>query len=273
MMELDIYMMGLDICTVERFFVVGSDGTLSVSGRAESQSHKWAPGGGGVKRAGFFETSKIRQTPIQTLDKPGKLRHNSPIDSKTFGSIFHQRHSKEIKMTNVIALPSFDNHAKAILKGWKTFDKAQDKLSTVVTTAMQQFVDTWAIQVGKDEKSVKAMGKAIRDSQIVIDAVATGQMEKKTFTEYAQSAMRALHYGVEFSPALKNDETKKLPFSKKAPSANAKAGKVTSTTRAELDKTISKALHQARLIGLEGFAADLIDLCTEALADFKEIKE
>ena len=59
-------------------------------------------------------------------------------------------------MTNVITLPSFDSHAKSILKGWKTFDKAQDKLSAVVCTTMQKFVDTWSIQVGKDEKAVKA---------------------------------------------------------------------------------------------------------------------
>ena len=68
--------MVLDIYTVEWIFVVGPDGTLSVSGRAESQSHKWGPGCGGVNRAGFFEPSKIRQTLIQTLDKPGALRYS-----------------------------------------------------------------------------------------------------------------------------------------------------------------------------------------------------
>ena len=176
-------------------------------------------------------------------------------------------------MTNVITLPSFDSHAKSILKGWKTFDKAQDKLSAVVCTTMQKFVDTWAVQVGKDEKACKALGKAIRESQVVIDAVATGQMEKRTFTEYAQSAMRALHYGVEFTPALKNDAEKILPFSKKATPATAKAGKVTSTTREELDKTISKAIAQARMIKQGNFAAELVDLCIEYLDGFKEITE
>ena len=176
-------------------------------------------------------------------------------------------------MTNVITLPSFDSHAKSILKGWKTFDKAQDKLSAVVCTTMQRFVDTWTVQVGKDEKSVKALGKAIRESQVVIDAVATGQMEKRTFTEYAQSAMRALHYGVEFTPALKNDAEKILPFSKKATPATAKAGKVTSTTREELDKTISKAIAQARILGLSEFSASMVDLAVESLDGFKEIAE
>jgi hypothetical protein len=176
-------------------------------------------------------------------------------------------------MTNVIVLPSFDSHAKSILKGWKSFDNAQDKLSIVVCTAMQKFVDTWLVQVGKDEKAIKAMGKAIRESQVVIDACATGQMEKKTFTEYAQSAMRALHYGVEFSPALKNDESKKLPFSKKSTPATAKAGKVSSTTREELDKTISKAIAQARILGLSEFSASMVDLAIESLDGFKEVTE
>jgi hypothetical protein len=176
-------------------------------------------------------------------------------------------------MTNVIVLPSFDSHAKTILKGHKAFDKASEKLSEAVGKAMQKFVDTWAVQVGKDEKACKAMGKAIRDSQVVLDAVATGQMERKTFTEYAQSAMRALHYGVEFTPSLKNDDTKKLPFSKKSTPATAKAGKVTSTTREELDKTISKAIAQARLLGLSEFSASMVDLAIESLDGFKEVTE
>jgi hypothetical protein len=174
-------------------------------------------------------------------------------------------------MTNVITRPSFDATAKHILNGWKAFDKAQDKLSAVVCSSMQLFVDQWHVQVGKDEKSVKAMGKAIRESQVVIDAAATGQMEKRTFTEYAQSAMRALHYGVEFSPALKNDTSKILPYSKKATATPAKAGKIESTTRVELDKTISKAIAQARMLGLSEFSAAMVDLAIESLDGFKEL--
>ena len=176
-------------------------------------------------------------------------------------------------MSNVITLPSFDSHAKALIKGHKAFDKASSNLSTLVCSTMQRFVDTWLVQVGKDEKACKAMGKAIRDSQVVIDVVASGSMVQKTFTEYAQGAMRALHYGVEFTPTLKNDATKILPFSKKSTPATAKAGKVQSTTREELDKTISKALQQARLLGLSEFSASMVDLAIESLDGFKEITE
>jgi len=166
---------------------------------------------------------------------------------------------------------SFDKFATEIVKGYKAFDSAQAKLSGLVETTMQQFVDHVATTMGRDQKACEAMRKAINDSQVVIDTVAQGIMEKKTFTEYAQSAMRALHFNVEFAPSLKNDETKKLPWSKKGTSnTGTKAGKVTSTSREELDKTLSKALAQARILGLTEFAANVLDLAIDSLDGFKE---
>jgi hypothetical protein len=52
-----------------------------------------------------------------------------------------------------------------------------------------------------------------------------------------------------------------------------KTGKVEVTDRAALDKTLSKALHQARLLGLTEFAAIILDHCIDSLDDFKEITE
>ena len=51
-----------------------------------------------------------------------------------------------------------------------------------------------------------------------------------------------------------------------------KTGKVESTDRAALDKTLSKALHQARLLGLTEFAAVMLDHCVDCLDEFKEIE-
>lgn len=176
----------------------------------------------------------------------------------------------QVQKQNPVAI-SFDSFARDIVKGYKSFDKAQSKLSTTVESTMQRFVDYVAVTLGRDEKACKALQKAVADSQIVIDTVAAGIMEKKTFTEYAQSAARALHYNVPFAASLKNDDSKKLPWSKKpATAATAKAGKVTSTTREELDKTLSKALAQARVLGLTEFAADVLDLALERLDGFKE---
>lgn len=168
---------------------------------------------------------------------------------------------------------SFDSHARAIIGGYKAFDAASGKLTATVNREMQGHIDAWFIANGKDEASVKALGASIRDSQVVLDIVATGAMEKKTFTEYAQSAMRALHYGVPFTADLKNDPDMGLPWGKAGKGASAaKSGKVTSTTREALDKTISKALEQARALGLLEFAADLVDLATDSLDGFTETK-
>jgi hypothetical protein len=175
-----------------------------------------------------------------------------------------------MSVQNIVTV-SFDKFAADIVKGFKAFDKAQGKLSTTVDTSMQRFVDHVAVTLGRDEKACKALQKAVADSQIVIDTVAAGIMEKKTFTEYAQSAARALHFNVPFAASLKNDDTKKLPWSKKgAATSSAKAGKVTSTSREELDKTLSKALAQARVLGLTEFAANVLDLALESLDGFKE---
>ena len=167
---------------------------------------------------------------------------------------------------------NFDSFAREIVKGYKGFDKAQTKLSAIVDSTMQRFVDHVSVTLGRDKKACEALKKAVADSQIVIDTVAAGIMEKKTFTEYAQSAQRALHYNVPFAASLKNDKAMSLPWSKAGAGTGVptKAGKVTVTNRAELDKTICKVLAQARAIGQLGFAADLLDLCHDRLDGFKE---
>jgi hypothetical protein len=166
---------------------------------------------------------------------------------------------------------SFDKFATEIVKGYKSFDKAQSKLSQTVCTTMQQFVDHVAVTRGRDKAACEAMKKAIGDSQIVIDTVAAGIMEKKTFTEYAQSAQRALHFNVPFTPSLKNDKEKSLPWGKAGKAQGSPiSGKAVSTSRADLDKTLSKALAQARALGLNEFAADILDHCIGCLDGFKE---
>jgi hypothetical protein len=52
-----------------------------------------------------------------------------------------------------------------------------------------------------------------------------------------------------------------------------KTGKVEVTDRAALDQTLSKAIKQARLLGLLEFAAVMLDHCIESLDGFKEITE
>jgi hypothetical protein len=176
-----------------------------------------------------------------------------------------------MQMSEVKLVPvSFDSAALGIIKAMDKADKAYIKATGEVQRLMQGFVDAWFIANGKDERSVKAMGKEIRESQAVLDLVAQGACEKKTFTEYAQSAMRALHYGIPFTADLKNDAEKKLPWGKASTPAAQKSGKVVSTTRADADKTLSKALAQYRALGLTEFAAGMLDLALESLDGFTE---
>jgi len=70
--------------------------------------------------------------------------------------------------------------------------------------------------------------------------------------------------------AVKNkSEAKSEAEAEKKP----KTGKVEVTDRAALDQTLSKALKQARLLGLLDFAAVLLDHCIESLDDFSEATE
>ena len=174
-------------------------------------------------------------------------------------------------MTNVIAL-SFDKPATKIIGAYKSFDGAQAKLGTVVSTEFQSFIDSWSIANDRGQESCKALQKAIVDCDAVVNIVASGAMLRKTFVEYAQSAARALHFGIAFEASLKNNDAYKLPWSK---SASAKSdpkvsGTVQSTSRDALDKTISKALAQMRILGLTELAADTLDLMIDRLDGFKE---
>ena len=176
-----------------------------------------------------------------------------------------------IQTVQTVSIPSFDKRAKVIIDATKKADTAFAKLSDTIQITMQQHVDDFAINVGHDKKACTLLRDSIVDSQVVIDAVAIGLMEQKTFTEYAQSAMRALHFNVEFSPALKNNKDYKLPWSKKtSTSTDKKAGKVEVTTIESLFETMRKAIKQTRLLNLSLQTGLLIDVCLELDPEFKE---
>lgn len=181
---------------------------------------------------------------------------------------------KQIK-TPAIKAPAFDAYAKTIIKGYESFDNATAKLSATVHSTMQAYIDVCSkAGLSRDKAGCNALGKAIRECDAVQAIVATGAMEKKTFTEYAQSAMRAFFHGVPFEASLKNNKEMGLPWGNAKPSsATPKAGKQIETSRKELDKTLTKALVQARALGLTEFAANMLDLCIDSLDNFSETAE
>ena len=167
-------------------------------------------------------------------------------------------------------VPSFDRGAKAIIAAQTAADKIAVKTSDAIAKAIQRHLDSCATAgVPRDLPGVNAIGKGIRECQVFLDSVAIGFFEKKTITEYAQGAMRAYFHNVAFSAALKNDPAYKIP----AKDGSVKAGAVSVTTTAAFHKTLIKALRQARMLGLEEQAADMLDFLLESFDGFSETED
>jgi hypothetical protein len=174
--------------------------------------------------------------------------------------------------------PSFDAYAKSIITAKAAAFKALAKADVAIDVTMQNFIDAWSLAgFDKSRAAVDALGAAIRESETVKSLKDTTWLKRKTFTEYANSAMRAYFHGLPFKQELKNKPDLILPWGK-ASGGKTGGGKTGgtdvpdagATSRAELDKTLSKALAQARMLGLTEFAANVLDLCLESLDDFKE---
>ena len=174
-------------------------------------------------------------------------------------------------MTTVNIKPvSFDTSAKTIVSAQRVHDKASAKFAGALQISMQQFCDTWFLENGKSIESIKALGKTIRESKVVADIVLSGAMVKKTWTEYAQSAMRAVFHGVAWEGKLKNNPDYALPGGKVSTPTAEKAGKVSITTIESAHKTLQKALSQYRMMNQSMLVAALLDAVQEFYPDFVE---
>ena len=174
-------------------------------------------------------------------------------------------------MTTVTIKPvSFNVAAKSIVLAYAAMDKIAGKTRDTIQITMQGFCDAWLIANGKSIESCKALGKTIRESEIVVKVVASGAIDKKTFTEYAQSAMRAVFHGVAWEAGLKNDPAYALPGGKVSTPAAEKAGKVSVTTISEAHKTLCKAIAQYRMLNQSMLVAALLDAVQEFYPDFVE---
>lgn len=167
-------------------------------------------------------------------------------------------------------VPSFDASARAIVTAQRAFDKVAVKASAAIVQAIQMHLDACSVAgVPRDLPGVNAVGKGIRECQVFLDSVAQGLFEKKTITEYAQSAMRAYFHNVPFTPALKNDAAMKIP----AKDGSVKsAGSVKTTSNEALYKTLQKAIGQCRVLGMDEQAADLLDFCLDTFTGFSEVE-
>ncbi len=119
---------------------------------------------------------------------------------------------------------SFEKHAASIVKARIAADRAESKFTDVVNASINAFIDTVrAAGIKADEASCKALAVELSGCQVVVDAIASGLFEAKTFTEYARGAERAFFHGVPWSASLKNNPDMGLPWSKpRGPKGKAK---------------------------------------------------
>jgi hypothetical protein len=137
----------------------------------------------------------------------------------------------------------------------------QDKAINVVLDAMTLACDKPKAEFMKGNAKTNDARKEIKE---MFDAIISPTCSKASAAQYQSAFWIAFETGVAFQRDLVN----KKSDAKK--DATPKAGKVTSTSRTDLDKTLSKALAQARMLGLTEFAATMLDHCIESLDGFKE---
>jgi hypothetical protein len=165
--------------------------------------------------------------------------------------------SKSI-VSSIIA--SFKGEAAAVAKARALQDKEINKA-----------LDAMILACDKPKAEFMKGNSTKNPARAEVNAIFGALVENKfissnTATNYAQCFWIAFESGVPFSRTLANEKS----AAKTKKPATAKSGAVTSTSRADLDKTLSKALGQARALGLTEFAATMLDHCLESLEGFKE---
>lgn len=163
---------------------------------------------------------------------------------------------------------SFESHAATIINARIQADKAESKFRDVLGIAMNGFIDA-ARKAGikADEATCKALAVEVSGCQTVVDAVASGLFEAKTFQEYAQGAQRAFFHGVPWTASLKNDPAMALPWSKRAKTgAKPAAGKAPSEAMAPAPDMGTQSTEEIRAF-VQGQARTLLAYLNKHLAN------
>jgi hypothetical protein len=154
---------------------------------------------------------------------------------------------------------SFEGEAKAIAKARTDQDKSINVALDAMTLACDKPKALFMKGNAKTNEA-RAEVKAIFDG-----LVEKGFISKSSGVSYACAFWIAFEQGIPFQRDLNNKKENAGEST-----ATPKSGKVTSTSRTDLDKTLSKALAQARMLGLTEFAANVLDLCLDSLEGFTE---
>jgi hypothetical protein len=160
---------------------------------------------------------------------------------------------------------------KSFDKGAKTLDKVrqdQDKAIQATLDAMTIACDKpKALFLKGNAKTNPARGQI----KAMFDAICeAGYISKSSAASYQTAFWIAFEQGVPFQRDLNNKAKPESESTGEAKTSTKASGAVQSTSRKDLDKTLSKALAQARLLGLTDFAAEVLDLCIDRLDGFEE---
>lgn len=156
-----------------------------------------------------------------------------------------------------------------VVKLFKGEGETLAKIRTEQDKAIQAVLDAMLLACDKPKelfmKGNAKTNEARGEVKAMFDAIVGPTCSQSSANSYASAFWIAFERGIPFQRDLNNKKEKG-----ESTPAIPKSGKVTSTSRTDLDKTLSKALAQARTLGLTDFAADILDLCIERLEGFKE---
>ncbi len=174
-------------------------------------------------------------------------------------------------------MAKFTKIHSAIIGAFKSAKVQADKLLadsvTKQNAEIQKLVDAHivACTTTKAEylKGNSVKNDARREVKELFESLAKAEyISQKSATQYQTCFWIAFEKGIPFSRDLVNAKAKAK--AEKTKTETAKAGKVEVTTIAEMHKTLSKALAQARILNQTIFAGELVDFIIATYPDFKE---
>ena len=165
------------------------------------------------------------------------------------------------------------NLTSKVIKLFHGEGEAVAKIRADQDKAIQAVLDAMLLACDKPKaefmKGTAVKNDARREIKELFDAIVSPTCTKSSAASYQTAFWIAFERGIPFQRDLNNKKSSANDTTD-APTTP-KSGKVTSTSRADLDKTLSKAIQQARMLKLSEFAAEILDLCIDSLDGFKEI--
>lgn len=163
---------------------------------------------------------------------------------------------------------SFESHAAKIIKARAVADKAESKFSDALHGAVNAYIDAArAANIKPDETSCAALGAELKGCQAVVDSIAAGLFESKTWGDYARGAERAFFHGVPWTPSTFKKPELALPWSKpRGPKAAGKPAAAAAPSAAPAPDMGTQSTEEIRAF-IQGQARTLLAYLNKHLAN------